>query len=139
MQNKRKILQNKRKIVQNKRKIVQNKRKSGVKLVKFSNLDIKYNEKGLVPIIVQEELSNEVLMMAWMNSISLDQTIKTKNMVYWSRSRNALWRKGETSGNTQKLVELTIDCDQDCLLAKVNQVGPACHTNNKTCFYSLIS
>jgi len=125
--------------VQNKRKIVQNKRKSGVKLVKFSNLDIKYNEKGLVPIIVQEELSNEVLMMAWMNSISLDQTIKTKNMVYWSRSRNALWRKGETSGNTQKLVELTIDCDQDCLLAKVNQVGPACHTNNKTCFYSLIS
>tara|TARA_Y200000002_G_scaffold117745_1_gene96380 strand:- start:237 stop:614 length:378 start_codon:yes stop_codon:yes gene_type:complete len=125
--------------VQNKRKIVQNKRKSGVKLVKFSNLDIKYNEKGLVPIIVQEELSNEVLMMAWMNSISLDQTIKTKNMVYWSRSRNELWRKGETSGNTQKLVELTIDCDQDCLLAKVNQVGPACHTNNKTCFYSLIS
>ena len=125
--------------MQNKRKIVQNKRKSGVKLVKFSNLDIKYNEKGLVPIIVQEELSNEVLMMAWMNSISLDQTIKTKNMVYWSRSRNALWRKGETSGNTQKLVELTIDCDQDCLLAKVNQVGPACHTNNKTCFYSLIS
>ena len=110
-----------------------------MKLVKFSNLEIKYNEKGLVPIIVQEELSNEVLMMAWMNSISLDQTIKTKNMVYWSRSRKKLWRKGETSGNTQQLVELIIDCDQDCLLAKVHQVGPACHTNNRTCFYRVIS
>ena len=117
---------------------MQNKRTGSVKHVKFSDLEIEYNEKGLIPIIVQEELSNEVLMMAWMNSISLDQTIKTKNMVYWSRSRGELWRKGQTSGNTQQLVELLIDCDRDCFLAKVNQVGPACHTDNKTCFYSRV-
>ena len=118
---------------------MQNKRTGSVKHVKFSDLEIKYNEKGLIPIIVQDKLSNEVLMMAWMNSSSLDQTIKTKNLVYWSRSRNKLWRKGETSGNTQQLVELIIDCDQDCLLAKVKQVGPACHTNNETCFYRAIT
>ena len=110
-----------------------------MKHLKFSDLEIKYDEKGLIPVIVQDTSSNEILMMAWMNSSSLDQTIKTKNMVYWSRSRKKLWRKGETSGNTQQLVELVIDCDQDCLLAKVHQVGPACHTNNRTCFYRVIS
>ena len=107
--------------------------------VNFSDLTPKFNQKGLIPVIVQDDTSSEVLMMAWMNSVSLKQTILTKKMVYWSRSRNELWIKGQTSGNTQKLVELAIDCDEDCLLAKVDQVGPACHTNNKTCFYTKIN
>ena len=109
-----------------------------MKLLNLSNLKIKYNEKGLIPVIVQDEVDSSVLMMAWMNSKSLEQTIKTKRMVYWSRSRNELWVKGKTSGNTQQLIELRLDCDQDCLLAVINQVGPACHTNNKTCFFTLI-
>ena len=101
----------------------------------FLNTDVIYNEKGLIPVIVQDHGSSEVLMMAWMNKKSLEETLKTKKMVYWSRSRNELWIKGQTSGNTQQLVDLRIDCDKDCLLAIVNQVGPACHTNNITCFY----
>ena len=107
--------------------------------VNFSDLTPKFNQNGLIPVIVQDDTSSEVLMMAWMNSVSLKQTILTKKMVYWSRSRNELWIKGQTSGNTQKLVELAIDCDEDCLLAKVDQVGPACHTNNKSCFYTQIN
>ncbi len=110
-----------------------------MEIAKFFDVNVKYNEKGLIPVIVQDQKSNEVLMMAWMNSNSLKETIKTKKMVYWSRSRNELWIKGQTSGHTQQLVELVIDCDRDCLLAKVNQVGPACHTNNRTCFYTLIN
>ena len=106
--------------------------------VNISKIKINYNDKGLIPVIVQDQTSDEILMMAWMNALSLEQTLKTKNMVYWSRSRGELWRKGQTSGNTQQLVELLIDCDRDCFLAKVNQVGPACHTNNKTCFYSRV-
>ena len=115
-----------------------NKRVIDVNFVNFSDLTPKYNLNGLIPVIVQDHSSGEVLMMAWMNSASLEQTILTKNMVYWSRSRNELWVKGQTSGNTQKLVELAIDCDQDCLLARVDQVGPACHTNNKSCFFTKI-
>ena len=110
-----------------------------MEIINLKDLKIKYNEKGLVPVIVQDNKTREVLMMAWMNSISLEQTIKTKSMVYWSRSRHELWIKGKISGNTQELVKLQIDCDQDCLLAKVHQVGPACHTNNKTCFYRQVS
>tara|TARA_A100001011_G_scaffold384864_1_gene458029 strand:+ start:1480 stop:1824 length:345 start_codon:yes stop_codon:yes gene_type:complete len=109
-----------------------------MKTVNFSTLDFQYNEKGLIPVIVQDEISSQVLMMAWMNAKSLEQTVRTKNMVYWSRSRNELWIKGQTSGNGQQLVELMIDCDQDCLLAKVKQIGPACHTKNKSCFYRAI-
>ena len=109
-----------------------------MEIVSYSNLKIKYNEKGLIPVIVQDNTSDEVLMMAWMNSGSLAESLETKKMVYWSRSRNEVWVKGQISGNTQQLVELRIDCDQDCLLAKVNQVGPACHTNNKSCFYSYV-
>ncbi|MDG2451077.1 MAG: phosphoribosyl-AMP cyclohydrolase [Saprospiraceae bacterium] len=109
-----------------------------MKNINFLDLTIKYNEKGLVPVVVQDKTSNEVLMMAWMSSGSLEQTIRTRSMVYWSRSRNELWIKGQTSGNTQHLVELLIDCDQDCLLAIVNQVGSACHTNNKSCFFRSI-
>ena len=111
------------------------KRTIDMEALNFFNTNVIYNEKGLIPVIVQDHGSSEVLMMAWMNKKSLEETLKTKKMVYWSRSRNELWIKGQTSGNTQQLVDLRIDCDKDCLLALVNQVGPACHTNNITCFY----
>ena len=110
-----------------------------VKLVNLSDVKLKYNEKGLIPVVVQDNKTTEVLMMAWMNLQSLENTLELKTMVYWSRSRNELWLKGKTSGHTQQLVELLVDCDCDCLLAKVNQVGSACHTNNKSCFFTLIN
>ena len=100
---------------------------------------IAWNMDGLIPAIAQDAISNKVLMMAWMNLTSLKETLRTKNMVYWSRSRNELWVKGQTSGNTQRLVTLAVDCDTDCVLARVNQVGPACHTGNRTCFYRQIN
>ncbi len=77
-------------------------------------------------------------MLAWMNKDSLLETIKTGQVIYWSRSRQELWRKGETSGNVQKLQEIRIDCDRDCLLLLVDQTGPACHTNRRSCFYTAI-
>tara|TARA_B100001564_G_C20647863_1_gene675325 strand:- start:1468 stop:1848 length:381 start_codon:yes stop_codon:yes gene_type:complete len=99
---------------------------------------VTFNDKGLVPVIAQCQHSGEVLMMAWMNKEALMHTIETGQVCYYSRSRQALWRKGETSGHTQELVSLTLDCDGDTILAKVNQIGPACHTNRKTCFFKLI-
>lgn len=96
---------------------------------------LSYNESGLIPCIVQDIQTNEVLMMAWMNEESLRLTIDDQSMWYYSRSRSELWHKGDTSGNTQKLVELKYDCDEDCLLALIEPAGPACHTGNKTCFY----
>ena len=110
-----------------------------MELIDFNDLRLKYNEKGLIPVVVQDNTSAEVLMMAWMNPQSLENTLELKTMVYWSRSRSELWLKGKTSGNTQQLVELLVDCDRDCLLAKVNQVGAACHTNNKSCFFTFIN
>lgn len=94
-----------------------------------------FNADGLVPVIAQQFDSNEVLMMAWMNEEALKETIQTKRMCYFSRSRQQLWRKGETSGHTQKLIEMRIDCDGDTLLALIDQTGAACHTNNRSCFY----
>jgi phosphoribosyl-AMP cyclohydrolase len=79
-----------------------------------------------------------VLMLAWMNAESLAETLRTGRVTYWSRSRGALWRKGETSGHVQTLVELRIDCDRDTLLLVVDQVGPACHTNRRSCFYTAV-
>ena len=90
---------------------------------------------GLVPAIAQDATSGEVLMMAWMNADSLKRTLSTGDVVYWSRSRKKLWRKGETSGHTQRLVEAYVDCDGDTLLLKVEQTGPACHTGAPTCFF----
>lgn len=98
-------------------------------------MNVSYNDQGLVPVIVQDVNTNEVLMLAYMNEEALGITTTTKEMTYFSRSRNALWKKGETSGNVQFLEELRYDCDQDTLLAKVRQVGPACHTGNRSCFY----
>ena len=107
-----------------------------MKHVKFSDLEIEYNEKGLIPIIVQDKLSNEVLMMAWMNREALKLTVIENRAIYWSRSRQKLWRKGEESGHVQHLIELRLDCDSDVIMMKVNQVGDiACHTGRQSCFY----
>ncbi len=100
---------------------------------------IRWNERGLVPVIAQDADNGEVLMMAWMNRESLALTLEGGRAVYFSRSRNSLWRKGDTSGHTQTLVEMRVDCDADCLLMKVRQVGAACHTGNRSCFYRKVS
>lgn len=97
--------------------------------------ELKYNEAGLVPCIVQDADTGEVLMMAWMSAESLALTLERGETVFFSRSRQELWHKGATSGNTQKLVDLRYDCDGDTLLALVNPAGPACHTGARTCFY----
>jgi len=101
--------------------------------------DLKYDDKGLIPAIIQDEKNNEVLMMAYMNRTSLDKTIETGRTHFWSRSRQKYWMKGETSGNVQLVKEILYDCDEDTLLIKVEQVGTgACHTGNRTCFYRRI-
>lgn len=105
----------------------------------FDTGSLKYNAAGLIPAIAQDAQTGEVLMMAWMNAESLGQTLQSGQVTYWSRSRQALWAKGETSGNVQKLVELRVDCDRDCLLMKVDQTGPACHTNRRSCFYTVVT
>lgn len=97
-----------------------------------------YDDAGLIPCIAQDVESGDVLMMAWMNAESLARTLETKRVTYWSRSRRSFWVKGETSGHVQTLVDLRIDCDRDCLLAIVRQVGPACHTNRRSCFYTSV-
>jgi len=95
---------------------------------------IKLNEEGLLPVVVQEASNNQVLMVAYMDEKAYEETKATGEMVYFSRSRQERWKKGETSGNTQSVVSLALDCDQDTLLAKVNQKGVACHTGSYTCF-----
>lgn len=97
--------------------------------------ELKYNADGLIPCIVQDSESLEVLMMAWMNAESLRLTFERKETVFWSRSRQELWHKGATSGNVQQLVEMRYDCDSDTLLALVHPAGPACHTGARSCFY----
>lgn len=96
---------------------------------------VAFDDRGLVPVIAQQHDSGEVLMMAWMNRQALVETLSSGQVCYWSRSRGELWRKGETSGQTQKLVELRIDCDGDTLLVLVQQIGVACHTGRRSCFY----
>ena len=98
---------------------------------------IKFNQQGLVPAIAQDWKTGEVLMLAYMNQASLQKTIETKEMWYWSRSRQELWHKGDTSGNIQKVKELYYDCDADAILARIEQVGGvACHTGNRSCFFN---
>ncbi|HEU5048331.1 MAG TPA: phosphoribosyl-AMP cyclohydrolase [Rickettsiales bacterium] len=96
---------------------------------------VAFNSDGLVPVIAQRHDTGEVLMLAWMNRESLEITLKTKQMTYWSRSRGKLWRKGESSGHLQTLKEMKVDCDGDTLLASVEQIGPACHTGAPNCFF----
>lgn len=101
--------------------------------------EISFNDQGLVPVIAQQHSTGEVLMMAWMNKDALIQTLETGKMCYWSRSRGALWVKGERSGQHQILKEMTIDCDGDTILAKVDQTGVACHTGRPNCFFKRIN
>ena len=96
---------------------------------------VKFNDQGLVPAIAQDSASGTVLMLAWMNRASIEQTLATGLVTYFSRSRQSLWQKGETSGNTQRLLSMQFDCDGDAILMQVDQTGPACHTERPNCFY----
>jgi phosphoribosyl-AMP cyclohydrolase len=104
----------------------------------FDPSSLKYDDKGLIPAIAQDHATGEVLMMAWMNAESLTRTLESGQVTYWSRSRAAFWAKGESSGHVQRLVEVRIDCDRDCLLLLVDQTGPACHTMRRSCFYTAL-
>ncbi len=104
----------------------------------FDPATLRYDAAGLIPAIAQDTATGEVLMMAWMNAEAVARTLETGRVTYWSRSRQAFWVKGESSGHVQELVELRVDCDRDCLLAVVRQTGPACHTNRRVCFYTAI-
>ncbi|MGI3167842.1 phosphoribosyl-AMP cyclohydrolase [Pseudooceanicola sp. C21-150M6] len=103
----------------------------------FDASTLKYDEKGLIPAIAQDE-EGAVLMMAWMNLEAVEKTLETGRVTYWSRSRQSFWIKGETSGHVQELVDFRVDCDRDCLLVVVRQTGPACHTNRRSCFYTAV-
>jgi phosphoribosyl-AMP cyclohydrolase len=100
--------------------------------------ELPWNADGLVPAIAQQFDTGEVLMLAWMNAEALEETLANGRVCYWSRSRQCLWRKGESSGQVQRLKELRFDCDGDTLLLKVDQTGPACHTGRRDCFYNLV-
>ena len=102
----------------------------------FDPQSLRYDEKGLIPAIAQDHASGEVLMLAWMNAEAVGRTLATGRVTYWSRSRASLWVKGETSGHHQRLIELRLDCDRDCLLVLVEQTGPACHTGRRSCFFT---
>jgi phosphoribosyl-AMP cyclohydrolase len=104
----------------------------------FDITSLRFDAAGLIPAVAQDHRTGEVLMVAWMNAESLALTLKGNRVVYWSRSRNELWRKGDTSGHVQQLVELRLDCDRDCLLLRVEQVGPACHTGRRSCFFTRV-
>lgn len=99
---------------------------------------LRFDANGLIPAIAQQHDTGEVLMLAWMNAAALDETLTGGRVVYWSRSRQKLWRKGESSGQIQRLIDVRIDCDGDALLLRVDQSGPACHTGRRNCFYHRI-
>ena len=101
--------------------------------------ELKYDANGLIPCVVQQLDSGEVLMVAWMNEESVGLTLKTGTTWFWSRSRQELWNKGATSGNMQQVKELWADCDSDTLLAKVDSPGPACHTGARSCFFKKLA
>ncbi|MEM0936137.1 MAG: phosphoribosyl-AMP cyclohydrolase [Pseudomonadota bacterium] len=97
-----------------------------------------FDARGLIPAIAQDAQNGDVLMMAWMSAESVRRTLETGRVTYWSRSRKAFWTKGETSGHTQRLVEMRFDCDADCLLLLIEQTGAACHTGRRSCFYRAV-
>ena len=99
----------------------------------------KFNADGLIAAVAQDASTGDVLMLAWMNADALEKTIMSKKATYWSRSRNALWTKGETSGNVQKVLEIRVDCDQDAIVLIVEQKGGACHTGRQSCFYRTVT
>jgi len=100
--------------------------------------DLLFNADGLIPAVAQQHDTGEVLMMAWMNRASIAETLQTGQVCYWSRSRQAFWRKGESSGHVQRLHEMRYDCDGDTILLLVDQTGAACHTNRRSCFYRAV-
>ena len=104
----------------------------------FDPQTLRYDEKGLIPAIAQDHATGEILMLAWMNAESVAKTLSTGRVTYWSRSRQAFWIKGESSGHTQTLVDFRVDCDRDCVLVLVDQIGPACHTLRKSCFFTSV-
>jgi phosphoribosyl-AMP cyclohydrolase len=104
----------------------------------FDPATLVFNDQGLIPAIAQSHGSGEVLMMAWMNAAAVTATLASGRVTYWSRSRGEFWEKGETSGHRQRLIEMRVDCDRDCLLLLVDQTGPASHTHRRSCFYTAI-
>lgn len=104
----------------------------------FDLASLKFDANGLIPAIAQDHVSGDVLMMAWMNAASIERSLQSGHVTYWSRSRQSFWAKGESSGHVQTLVEMRVDCDRDCLLMLVTQEGPACHTNRRSCFYTAV-
>jgi len=104
----------------------------------FDPQSLRFDANGLIPAVAQDHASGEVLMLAWMNAEAVVRTLQTGRVTYWSRSRKSFWVKGETSGHTQRLIEMRVDCDRDCLLVVVEQTGPACHTGRRSCFYTAI-
>ncbi|QFT63820.1 phosphoribosyl-AMP cyclohydrolase [Roseivivax sp. THAF30] len=104
----------------------------------FDPQTLVYDANGLVPAIAQDAATEEVLMMAWMNAEAVTKTLESGRVTYWSRSRKSFWVKGESSGHVQELVEMRVDCDRDCILVRVRQTGPACHTNRRSCFYTAV-
>ena len=103
-------------------------------MMKLQNL--KFDSNGLIPAVIQDSESLQVLMVGWMNKTSIKMTLEQKRIVFWSRSRSEIWLKGATSGNFLNLVSIMVDCDQDTLLIQARPEGPTCHTGNKTCFYT---
>ena len=106
--------------------------------MRFDPESLRYDDRGLIPAIAQDAVDGSVLMMAWMNAEAVRRTLETGRVTYWSRSRQAFWVKGDTSGHVQELVELRVDCDRDCLLVVVRQTGPACHTGRRSCFFTAV-
>ena len=104
----------------------------------FDPATLRYDAHGLIPAIAQDAANGDVLMMAWMNAEAVARTLETGRVTYWSRSRQSFWVKGETSGHVQKLVEMRVDCDRDTLLVLIEQTGPACHTNRRSCFFTAV-
>ncbi|MGY6411344.1 MAG: phosphoribosyl-AMP cyclohydrolase [Alkalilacustris sp.] len=104
----------------------------------FDPATLRYDAHGLIPAVAQDHRTGEVLMVAWMSAEAVARTLETGRVTYWSRSRAAFWVKGESSGHVQRLVELRVDCDRDCLLVLVEQTGSACHTNRRSCFYTAV-
>lgn len=104
----------------------------------FDPQSLRFDANGLIPAIAQDHRSNEVLMVAWMNAEAVARTLTSGRVTYWSRSRREFWEKGASSGNVQRLVDFRLDCDRDCLLLLVDQTGPACHTNRRSCFYTAV-
>jgi len=106
--------------------------------MRFDATTLHYDAQGLIPAIAQEAGTGDVLMLAWMNAEAVARTLASGRVTYWSRSRQAFWQKGESSGHVQRLVEMRLDCDRDSLLLIVEQQGPACHTNRHACFYTAV-